>query len=66
MTWYREDINNVRTKIADSDVFQLARFNQFLSIKEITTNKAGKYVCIAKNPLGTDEAISHINVQGGL
>ena len=53
-----------RTEIKDGSDYKLDRFNQLLSIRDVTKNKAGEYVCVANNTEGQDEATGRILVAG--
>ena len=56
LKWYRKSAtDSLKTPVVNSADFKMERFNQYLSISDITTNKAGTYVCEASNSVGTVE-----------
>ena len=65
MIWYKVAGNgSKRTEIKNGIGYKLDRFNQLLNILDVTTNKAGDYVCVANNTEGKDEAFGRIIVAG--
>ena len=65
LKWYKVDsVTNAETEIIKGGDYVLTRFNQFLTIKNVAADKAGKYKCIATNKVGSADETGTVKVAG--